>query len=307
MLIARVARLYYEHGLTHQEIADSLGISRIRVTRLLAEARASGLVQITVLADDTLFADEERALVSRFHLKQAWVAPRVADAAKSDNSFATVGAEALGSLLDANSTVAVAVSTAVALVADAFPKHSVGGSYVPLAGSTAGLTTGSNPHEIAMQLAARTGGRAFYLPAPLIAASPEAATLATADPGVRQALAMAAAADIMVSGVGSVTDDAGLLFPSLSPKEKKRLHALGAVGDVAARFFDEEGRPIAGELDESVVGLSLEQIRAIPSRLAIVRGANKVEALRVALSAGLVNMLVTDTETAAGLLAAQRT
>ena len=42
MLLGRVARMYYEHGLTHQEIANALGLSRIRVTRLLAEARDKG-------------------------------------------------------------------------------------------------------------------------------------------------------------------------------------------------------------------------------------------------------------------------
>lgn len=303
MLIGRVTRLYYEHGLTHQEIADALGISRIRVTRLLAEARSTGLVQITVLVDDSFFADEERELVSRYNLKQAWVAPRVADQSKADRSFAAVGAEALSSLIEKNSTIAVGLSTAVGLVANEFPSEVLGGNYVPIGGGSAGQTTGANPHEIALTLAARTGGHAFYLPAPLIAASREAANLASADPGVASALSMAAGADMLIAGVGSVTDDAGLLFNNLPAQEKDQLRAAGAVGDIAARFFDRDGNTVPGHLDDCIVGLTLEQVRSIPRRVGIVRGTQKIDALRVALEHGLVNMLITDIETANGLLA----
>ena len=34
-LIGKAARLHYEFGLTHREISEMLGISRVKVTRLL--------------------------------------------------------------------------------------------------------------------------------------------------------------------------------------------------------------------------------------------------------------------------------
>ena len=82
MLLGRVARMYYELGMTHQEIATALGLSRIRVTRLLAEARAQGIVEITVHSDEPLFADEQRALTDRFGLAQAWLSPSLGDPQK---------------------------------------------------------------------------------------------------------------------------------------------------------------------------------------------------------------------------------
>lgn len=302
MLIGRVTRLYYEHGLTHQEIADAFGISRIRVTRLLAEARESGLVEIRVKADDSPFADHEARLVTEFGLRQAWVAPKVADVEKSDQALASVGSDALRSLLDKNCTIGVGVSTQVALVVNGFAHSNLGGTYVPVSGSPGGLSDGSSPVEIALQLAARTDGRAFNLPAPLLASSAEAARLTKSDPAVQAALARAAEAQIVVTGVGSVTDDAGLLFNSLAPARRAELVELGAVGDVAGRFFDAAGQPLASELDATVIGLSLESLRSIPRRVAVVRGLHKVEALRVALRSGIVNMLITDVETASAVL-----
>jgi deoxyribonucleoside regulator len=48
LLLAEVARLYYLNHLTQQHIAERLRVSRSKVSRMLSEARASGLVDIRV-------------------------------------------------------------------------------------------------------------------------------------------------------------------------------------------------------------------------------------------------------------------
>lgn len=302
MLMGRVARMYYELGLTHQEIADSLGLSRVRVTRLLAEARDAGIVEIIVHVEESVFAAEEQAVTARFDLRQAWIAPSVDDQTKASRALAAVGAEALGSVIEKDATVALGLSTAVAAVVDVFPQRSLGARFVPLTGSSSGLVNGANPHELTLALAGRTDGSAFHLPAPLVAVSAQAAESAYADPGVEDVLSLAAHATALVAGIGSTHDDRGLLFRSLKEKERAELLAAGAVGDLGGRFFDASGAPVRGDLDSRVIGLELEQLRAIPVRLAIAAGSQKIDALRAALASGMVNMLVTDSDTAAGLL-----
>lgn len=302
MLMGRVARMYYELGLTHQEIADALGLSRVRVTRLLAEARESGMVEIIVHVEESLFAAEEQALLSRFGLRQAWIAPSVDDPAKASRAMATVGAEALASVIDKDTTVAMGLSTAVAAVVDAFPARPLGARFVPLTGSSSGLANGANPHELTLALARRTDGSAFHLPAPLVAATPQAAESAYADPGVRDVLTRAAEASTLIVGIGSTQDSRGLLYGSLSDEERAELHAAGAIGDIGGRFFNANGTPVRGELDSRVVGLDLDQLRAIPHRLAIAAGTTKLESVRTALASGMVNMLVTDSNTVTALL-----
>ena len=46
--MVNVARLYYEQNMTQNEIAKELGISRPLVSILLTEARACGIVTITI-------------------------------------------------------------------------------------------------------------------------------------------------------------------------------------------------------------------------------------------------------------------
>ena len=94
-LMARIAWAYHVEGLTQGEVAERLGLTRLRVNRALAEIRKQGLVRITF---NTAFAacfELERALCEQFSLKQAYVAPSPAD----PNDTQMVVGSALGHLL----------------------------------------------------------------------------------------------------------------------------------------------------------------------------------------------------------------
>ena len=71
-LALRAATLYYLDGHTQAEIAAKLGVSRPTAGRLIARAKARGLVRIEVIVPpamkDDLHADEERRLEERFGL-----------------------------------------------------------------------------------------------------------------------------------------------------------------------------------------------------------------------------------------------
>ena len=63
------------------------------------------------------------------------------------------------------------------------------------------------------------------------------------------------------------------------------------------------GYPIARVSAKIAVGLTLDEMRAIPTRVVLVSGALKVAPLRAAVAGGLVSVLVTDRATAEALLA----
>src|SRR6476660_7004399 len=83
-LALRAATLYYLDGLTQAEIAARLGVSRPTAGRLIARAKARGLVRIEVVVpptlQDTLHAEEERELEVRFGLTEAVVTGHGIDA-----------------------------------------------------------------------------------------------------------------------------------------------------------------------------------------------------------------------------------
>ena len=300
------ARLYYEHGLTHQQIAAELGVSRIKVTRLLAQARAVGVVEITINAPDEPFADLAERLCERFALRKAWIAPSLPDPDAAATPVDQTGAAAIEHLLMTSNLVAIGLSATLGRAIDrvAPSELGVGESIgcVPMSGGWGGWQNGINPAELAQRLARRVGGRAYAFPAPLLAPSAEFAQALTTLPEVVQAMELARSADALLFGVGSLDWQTSQLQDSLSSAERRGLEAKGAVGDIAARFFDAHGHGIDSPIDRRVLGLSLVQMVTVRRRLLLAHGAPKLEAIRVALGAGLATELCTDSATARGLL-----
>lgn len=304
-LQGRVARLHYQHGMTHQEIGELLSLSRVKVTRLLADARRAGIVEIKINSSASPFDDLEAALVGRFGLQQVWIAPSFADERRTADSVGMAGAQCLRALVPTTGTVAVGLSSSVAAIvphvhAEAAPDL----GFVPLAGSWGGISRGMNPHELALRLGSAFGARTYHLPAPILASTVEAAATFRSDPGVQETMTLAAGADLLVAGVGGMDRRSGLLIDVLGRAEQRQLVAGGAIGDISARFFDAEGEAVPGSVDDRVVGLALDQLAAIPHRVAVSYGPHKVRALEATLRTGLMNMVVTDVDTATALSAA---
>ncbi len=88
----------------------------------------------------------------------------------------------------------------------------------------------------------------------------------------------------------------------VSQKDLQAIVAKGAVADVCLRYFDAAGRPVGTSLDGRVLGIELPAFLAIPRRVAVAGGPEKVPAIRGALAGRLINVLVSDEDTARALL-----
>jgi DNA-binding transcriptional regulator LsrR (DeoR family) len=82
----------------------------------------------------------------------------------------------------------------------------------------------------------------------------------------------------------------------------EQLKAVGAVGDIALHFFDGDGRAVEHEINDRIIGLDLEQIKKIPRVIGVAGGAEKVAVIRAALRGKIIDVLVTDDQTADKLL-----
>ncbi len=303
-MIGRVARLYYEYSMTHAEIANLLGFSRVKVTRMLAEARRTGVVEIRVHSSETLFTDLEMALVKRFGLASAWVAPTFSERAQQLDALGTMGALALRGCVHPGATVAVGVSATVGRISHHVSDTEVADvTFVPATGSRLGSGEWIQPGESAQELAQAFGGTVCHLPAPMLASTQAAAELIRSEPDVARALQVASQADVIAFGVGGVVPGSGIIMDDTSPEKMAELRSLGAVGNISAGFFNAQGEVVDTSLDSRIIGLALSDLLSIPTRVALAGGPPKVAPLGGALAGGYINVLVTDRDTAQALLA----
>src|SRR5437016_543321 len=91
----RAAWLYHIEGLTQEEIARAMKISRAKVIRLLASARDSGVVRIRIDAKAGEQITLERQLVGKFGLTEVVVVPSPVD----DTAVASMVGQAAGTYL----------------------------------------------------------------------------------------------------------------------------------------------------------------------------------------------------------------
>ncbi len=77
----------------------------------------------------------------------------------------------------------------------------------------------------------------------------------------------------------------------------------GAVGDVSGRHFDINGKEAKCDFHGRLVGIARKDLLAIPTRLGVAGDVAKAQAVLGALRGGYVNMLVTDSDTAAVVMA----
>jgi DNA-binding transcriptional regulator LsrR (DeoR family) len=124
------------------------------------------------------------------------------------------------------------------------------------------------------------------------------------DPQVADTLELAGRADVALVGLGTCTAGSTLLADgdTLTATEVEELRALGVVGDIALQFFDGEGRKVSHPIHERIVGTGLETIKGIPRVIGVAGGKEKVMVIRAALCGSLINVLVTDDQTASQLL-----
>jgi DNA-binding transcriptional regulator LsrR (DeoR family) len=302
-LAIRAAWHYYVEDLTQAEVADALRVSRARVVRLLASARASGVVEIGVAGAGGREVALERALVARFGLAEA-VVVAAGDPRRTPALVGDAAAAWLGGVVAPGMTVGMGWGETLDHAArslHAGPQPGV--TVISLLGGTTHARA-INPTQVARHAADALGAACLLLTAPLVVADEAVREALWREPGLADLRARARRCDVALVSVGEVSPQATLFRDGLLPAAAvAELEAAGAVGDVLCHFIDAAGREVAHAVNRRVMAVDLADLAVVP-RLALVSGGmRKVAALRAALAALPVAVLVTDEAAAGGLLA----
>ncbi|MBN8631918.1 MAG: MarR family transcriptional regulator [Rhodobacterales bacterium] len=302
---ARAGWLYYVAGMTQDQIAAELGVSRQRAQRLVSRAMAEGLIHVRLHHRIGACLDLEAALRDRFGLDRARVAPGLGAGADPVRAIAPAAAAELERFLRMPEPLVVALGTGRALrgMVDAMveidaPQHRL----VSLIGNIAPDGSASF-FDVVMRIADKVRAPHYPMPVPVISPTPEENAAFHALAPVQKVMALAEAADVVFVGVGQMSQDAPLLADGfVSRAELDEMQAAGAAGEVAGWVFDSEGRYLELGTNRRTGGVRVAPGLPRPS-IGIAAGASKVPAIRGALKSRIINGLITDEPTAQALLA----
>ena len=300
-LLYRAARLYYLEDATQAQVASALGTSRPTVSRLLAEARATGIVHIEVREPTSVStADLEHQLTEALGLRRAHVMPSVSGGALGPALGPGVAAALQSAGLEAGDALLVSSGASIYAVAQQPLPALPGVLLAPTVGGVDEPEAYYQTNEITRSLAVKVHGSPVLLYAPAMP-SPVLHPVLLEDSLTQRVTSLWRTAKAALLGVGAPPRTRSSL-PSFLPKDLPALD--GAIGDICARPFDLQGRPIAFPGSERLIAMELRDLRRIPHAIGLAVGAAKVPGIRVAAQAGFINTLVTDTPTAQLLIAA---
>ena len=303
------ATAHYLHGETMEAIARRMGVSRSTVSRLLKQARETGLVEIRVRSP----LDAPRLLAERLRRTLSVSAhpvpvPEEASDVERLDLVAAAAADLIGARIGSHETVGIAWGSTIAAVSRHLtPKPTTGTVFVQLNGSGNTRTTGLG---YASDILGRFG-RAFaaqvqQFPVPAFFDDPATKTALWRERSMRRILDVQAAMDTVVFSVGAAESTVPSHVYSggyLEPAERAELAREGVVGDVATVFYRADGSSADIALNARASGPALALLAGVRRRICVVSGASKLRSIRGALAAGLVTDLVIDEPTARALLA----
>jgi DNA-binding transcriptional regulator LsrR (DeoR family) len=303
-LCVRVAKLYYENDLTQDEIGKRLGYSRVKINRVLSQARAAGIVVVSINTQGNDFLDLETRLVTRYGLRDAFVVPDEPPGAERYLSLARGAAAWLLPRLEPGQRIGLGLGRTISYLPQVFrPERQVDCIFTEVVGAASDHSGGIASYNVTSKMADLVGGRAEVFYAPTYVSNPELREKLLAEPSIASALQRARSANIILQSVGPV-DDSALLYVHnyITRQELDMLCQRGAVGDALGHYFDASGAPVLSNTDRQIIGIELDDLKKIPWSVLVGGGPEKVLPIAAGLRGKYFNVLVTDRQTAASLL-----
>jgi DNA-binding transcriptional regulator LsrR (DeoR family) len=269
-LRARAIWLYFVEGRTQGEIAKLLGLNRVAVVRLIADARRRNEVRITISATLGEVAGLERAVEQRHCIGRVIVAPLSDPSADPVKVIAAAAGNWISAAMRPGLTLGVGWGRTLYNSLPFITGRTLEDLRVVslLGGITAARRF--NPAEFAWQFAELFQGEGFLVPAPALVDSPATKHALLERCGLAEIFRMAEKLDIVLVSVGSIdTITTSYRTGHLSEFERATLIEAGAVGDVLYHFIDEEGRWWDHPVNARAMSVDLRWLRRALERVLI--------------------------------------
>ncbi len=299
-LASYTAIMYYSYNMNQNEIAKRLGISRSYVSQLITLARDAGLVTIKINTDRVYKYEVEFA--QKHNLKQVYIM----DSASSKDTAAGIGSFAaplITKLINGANVIGVNLGNSVGQVISGLSSGDFADSsdktVVQIMGGFNSEDTAqktSLPNELVSRLKNILGCSSLYLNCPAVIENRELRELMLGEPSIKKVMDFWENIDMVIMGIGAFNEQSRT--QSLLKEETlKLLEKNKACCDINTHYFNIDGEYL-DILEGKNICLSYEQLKKIDKKVVVGYGQRKVKPLSAAIRAGMIDILITDSQTA---------
>ncbi len=300
--------MYYYQNLTTDAIAREMNVSRSTISRLLAYAKAEGLVDVHIVDPGAVPQKLEKLLLETFGVTRAHVVPvpEIAGEAEWLERVAQYTANYLNSVFGSDMVLGIAWGTTLSAISRHLLRKNTNNSHiVQLNGAGNTQTMGIEyASEIIRRFAENYQASADLFPVPTFFDFPETKNALWKERSIQRLLNLHEKADLLLYSIGAVK--AGM--PShvysggyLEQSDYAELERQKVAGDIATVFFREDGNWQDIPLNRRASGPNLDLFQR-KYGICVVSGLAKVRGLHAALRGKMMREVIVDEPTARALL-----
>jgi DNA-binding transcriptional regulator LsrR (DeoR family) len=300
-----IAKLYYQGNLSQVEIADMMGLSRPKVSRMLKEARQRKIVQFSIATPSSHYRELERKIADAFSMRNVIVVPTEPSLETTKKLAGKAGAEYLASIVKDGDTIGLTWGSSTGHLIRHIPQLRLNDVHVyQLSAAVSEQIVSLDGQELTKRLATALQAEYHVLNSPFIVNSALLKKLLMDEPRIKNHFEKFKEMDIALVGLGSSDPSLSVTYMSdyITLEESNELVRLGCAADICGYRLLENGEPADIPLNERIISIGLDTLRKIPNVVAIACGDDKVVSMGAALRGKWVNTLVTDEIAAIALI-----
>ena len=302
-VLARVARMYYIHGMTQAEIAKEFKTSRSMVSIMLQRAKERGIVSISYnIINPQSNLDEYSEQIEKYcNLQKCFVVPLNRKDEMLAIRFISERAEIeVNDYLKRDSIIGISSGyTCTEFMKAYHQRHDIKNvEVVPLVGGSNRTKYDIQINEMVRHFAEKIHGSPHYVYAPENALSSVEKDLYMQSSQMKTILEKWDTLDLAVIGIGSIPETEKQNEWNITKKLIEETHANPdmSVCNICGRAINMMGEEITS-LNEHLITIPLEELKKTKKVIAIATGPAKALSIIAALRSGVINTLIVDEQT----------
>ena len=303
-LIVKVAKLYFEVGMSQAEIAQELDISRSYVSRLLTDAKEQGIVSIAVRDPEETESALEKTIRQHYGLRKVIVS----GGGLEGNGVYEVAKDAakwLNSTVKSGDVIGIGWGRTLYLLSRHLPRRADLSQVevVALYGQQCMMRQNVYNTDGLSQLSEAFQASGYIMAAPVFMSTADAKQRFFQEKSIEVVREHMRRVNVALFTIGTMRRSSFVDQPGgLTEEELHRLVETDVAGEVCLHFINHQGKICDPAIDSRTVSIPFEVLLQKETRVAVVSGRLKTEAVCSALEGGIVNVLICDEDIARGIV-----
>ena len=290
---------YYLEDKTQSQIGKEFNISRSTVSRLLKRARETGVITFFINYQSEEIETLQEQIKKMFRVRRVLLTKTIRDDGATLREVSKLAVKELESHLHDKMTIGVSWGRHIEMVSKNLGAYDYEGiSIVEIFGAIGSRVNRVDTQSVSRKICEQLNARLYPLAAPIFIFDEAGRREVRASKAVKATLEKIDECELILTSIGAIELDPWqtLWHEYLSEDVKNEIIGRDGAGFILAHFFDRNGAFLDHAINDSIIGIRTDVIRA-QKIFAIASGATKAPAILGALRGGLLDTLISDEQT----------